>query len=234
MYDAINKPSEEEVEAEERKAAEQRRRLNIPSNTVYRPRVNRPTQEQYQKSLDELMNQLDYELPRIESLAGTKNDRFNRELRTAEKELSSGRYFAAEDAYRRAVRERPDNPLARIGLIHAQLGAGLVRSSAHNLRLLFEQNPQLIAARYNPKLLPTPQRVQWVQGELENMIREGQGAADPGLMLAYLGYQVDSKPLVRYGLAVIERITPTDPLIPVLRRIWLDEKPQPSPAEPTQ
>ncbi|WP_145073023.1 tetratricopeptide repeat protein [Poriferisphaera corsica] len=234
MYDAINKPSEEEVEAEEEKAAQQRRRLNIPSNTVYRPRTTRPTQEQYQKSLDELMNQLDYNLPRIETLAGTKNDRFNRELRTAEKELSAGRYFAAEDAYRRAVRERPENPLARIGLIHAQLGAGLVRSSAHNLRLLFEQKPQLIAARYNPKLLPTPQRVKWVQGELENMIREGQGGADPGLMLAYLGYQIESKPLVRYGLAVIERITPTDPLVPVLRRIWLDEKPQLSPAEPTK
>ncbi|QQE09926.1 hypothetical protein JD969_10380 [Planctomycetota bacterium] len=232
MYDALNQPSDEEVELEEKKAEEQKRRLNIPSNMVYQPRAPRPSEEEYLKKLDDLMNQLDYELPRIETFVGTKNDAFNRDLKKAEDELASGRYFAAENAYRLAVRARPENPLARIGLVHAQLGAGLIRSSAHNLRLLFERDPQMIAARYNPKLLPSPQRLQWVQGELTNMIKQGQGGPDPGLMLAYLGYQIDSKSLIRYGLAVIEQFSPTDPLLPVLRRIWLDEKPEAAPANP--
>ena len=43
-------------------------------------------------------------------------------------------------------------------------------------------------------------------------------------MLAYLGYQLDAKPLVEFGLAVAEAQAPRDPLMPVLRKIWIEGK----------
>ena len=45
-------------------------------------------------------------------------------------------------------------------------------------------------------------------------------------MMAYLGYQVDSRQLIRYGLAVAESRAPKDPLRPLLRRIWLTDQRQ--------
>ena len=56
------------------------------------------------------------------------------------------------------------------------------------------------------------------------MINDPASSAEPGLMMAYLGYQVGSRQLIRYGLAVGEARAPKDPLFPLLRRIWLDEQ----------
>ena len=100
----------------------------------------------------------------------------------------------------------------------------MIRSAAHSLRILYEKHPELIATRYGENLLPKASRLKWVQGELQNMINNPTSTADPGLMMAYLGYQVDSRQLIRYGLAVAEGRSPKDPLLPLLRRIWLDEK----------
>ena len=100
----------------------------------------------------------------------------------------------------------------------------MIRSAAYNLRLLFQEHPELIAAKYDAKLLPAAARLKWVQAEVQKMIDDPAGNADAGLMLAYLGYQVDSQQLIRYGLANAEAMAPQDPLFPLLRRIWLDER----------
>ncbi|WP_432798557.1 tetratricopeptide repeat protein [Poriferisphaera sp. WC338] len=224
MRDALREPSDKEIEDAERRSKLLRERLQLKdySNTNIILKSNRPSEEEYRKNLAKLLTKLDYNLPQIESLAGSTDTPFNNHLRKGEKELIDGRYFAAESEYRSATRMNPRNPLARVGLVHAQLGAGLIRSAAHNLRVLFETNPELIAARYNPRLLPSPQRLQWVQSELDSMISNNEAAADPGLMMAYFGYQVGSKQLTRYGLNVMATQAPNDPLLPVLRHIWID------------
>lgn len=175
------------------------------------------------ESVGMLVDQLNYDLPRLETLAGQRESRVNETIRKAEADLAAGKYFAAEGLYRQALTDQPNDPLIRAGLIHAQLGAGMIRSAAYNLRLLFEEHPELIAARYDAKLLPAATRLKWVQNELQKMIDDPSSNADAGLMLAYLGYQVDSPQLIRYGLAKAEARAPKDPLFPLLRRIWLDE-----------
>ncbi len=173
--------------------------------------------------LQSLMVQLNYDLPRLKTLAGRRQSRANELIAKAEKALASGQYFSAERQYRQAMIDAPKNPLIRAGLLNSQIGAGMIRSAAHSLRILCEQHPELIATRYSQNLLPDAARIEWLQGELRNIIKDPASSSAPGLMLAYLGYQIDSRQLVRYGLAVAESRSPKDPLLPLLRNIWLDE-----------
>jgi len=170
-----------------------------------------------------VVDRLNYDLPRIQTLASNKQTRIARLTREAETALANGKYLSAESRYRQLILEVKDDPLLRIGLVHAQLGAGMFRSAGMNLRAVFVQYPELIAARYDAKLLPPESRIQWVQQELQDAISQGEGGKDAPLLMAYLGYQASSRQVVRYGLALAQAKSPRDPLLAVLREIWLDK-----------
>ncbi|MEM7625049.1 MAG: hypothetical protein AAF333_05420 [Planctomycetota bacterium] len=174
--------------------------------------------------LNDLMDDLSYNV-RLETLVAEREGRLSELFRQGEEQLAEGKFLNAERTYRQIRLETGENPLGQAGLIHAQLGGGMVRSAAFNLRSLFEAHPELIATRYGQNLLPPAERLEWLQKELQRMIDSETSSVEPGLMLAYLGYQVESRQLVRYGLAIAEEASPLDPLLPVLRRIWLDQKP---------
>jgi hypothetical protein len=176
-------------------------------------------------TLDQTLQQLDYEAAPLESLVGDRNTRADKLLAEAEQQIAKGQFFDAERTYRQLLVDAPERPMVRVGLIHAQLGAAMIRSAALNMRKLFNEHPELIATRYDRGLLPSQSRLQWLQKELQRMIQQNESAVQPGLMLAYLGYQIDSRQLIRYGLATAESESPRDPLLPVLRRIWLDQPP---------
>ncbi|MEM9915201.1 MAG: hypothetical protein AAF911_09575 [Planctomycetota bacterium] len=176
------------------------------------------------EALDELMTDLSYNV-RLETLVAARDGRVNELFAEAEAQMAAGQFLNAERTYRQIRIEASNNPLGLAGLIHAQLGAGMVRSAAFNLRTLFEDHPELIATRYGQNLLPPQERLEWLQKELQRMIDTQSGAIDPGLMMAYLGHQIESRPLVRQGLAIAQNASPIDPLLPVLRTIWLDQKP---------
>jgi len=175
-------------------------------------------------ALDELMSDLSYNV-RLETLVAAREGRVNNLFAEAEQQMAAGQFLNAERTYRQIRIEAASNPLGLAGLIHAQLGAGMIRSAAFNLRSLFEDHPELIATRYGQALLPSQDRLGWLQKELQRMIDAQSGAIDPGLMMAYLGHQIESRPLVRQGLAIAQNAAPIDPLLPVLRSIWLDQKP---------
>ena len=172
--------------------------------------------------LGQLIDDLSYDLPRVTTLAGDDANRVNKLLSRGEQELAAERYIIAENIYRQVLREKQDDPLAMAGLVHSQMGAGMIRSAAFNLRDLFADHPELIALKYDDKLLPQTERLRWLQNRLQKMIGEDIHGADPGLVLAYLGYQLDAKPLIEFGLAVAESEAPRDPLMPVLRKIWME------------
>lgn len=171
-----------------------------------------------------LLNDLSYDLPRVKTLAGQDPNRINKLLSRGEQELAAERYIIAENIYRQVLREKKDDPLAQAGLIHSQMGAGMIRSAAFNLRDLFADHPELIALRYDDNLLPQKDRLRWLQNNLQKMIGEDIHGAEPGLILAYLGYQLEAKPLIEFGLSVAEAEAPRDPLMPVLRKIWVEGK----------
>ncbi len=175
------------------------------------------------EDVQEVVDKLNYNLPRLETLASNKQTRIAKLTREAEAALANGKYLSAESRYRQIILDVKDDPLPRIGLVHAQLGAGMFRSAGMNLRAVFVQHPELIAARYDAKLLPPESRIQWIQQELQAAISQGEGGKDAPLLMAYLGYQASSRQVIRYGLALAQSKSPRDPLLAVLREIWLDE-----------
>lgn len=189
-----------------------------------------PAADAVPESVARLLDQLRTDLPRVESLAADAEDRANRLMKQAEQKLAAGDYFDAEALYRQARNNTPDNPMTLVGLVHAQMAGGMLRSAAFNLRQLFEKHPEMINIRYEAAVLPPKQRLQWLQDELQRMIDEKERAGEPGLLMAYLGHQTQSRQLIRYGLAVGESHNPRDPLFKVLREVWIDsDAPNPRP-----
>ena len=184
--------------------------------------------EETDGEVKDVVEKLNYDLPRLETLASNKRTRVAELTREAEAALANGKYLTAETRYRQLMREAKGDPLPIAGLVHAQLGAGMFRSAGVNLRNLFAKHPELIATRYDAKLLPPKDRLQWIQQELQTVISQGEGGKDAPLLLAYLGYQADSRQVVRFGLALAQSKSPRDPLLLVVREIWLDESDTPS------
>jgi len=173
-------------------------------------------------SLGQLIDTLGYNLPRVKTLAGEQDDRLNQLIRQAQGEIREGQYLDAQEHFQQVLRLRPNNPMGRVGLVHAQIGAGMIRTALLNMRWLFERHPELIAARYDASLLPSAQRLEWLREELMHTIEMGS-SAEPALLLAYVGHQTAAPGLVEYGLKLAAERMPDDGLVALLREIWLKE-----------
>ncbi len=221
----VDVPSQEELDAaaEEREATRQRLLEFLQENAPEGVTVTEDNLSE-QGALGELIEELDYELPELRTLVGERESRVAELMAQAEQEMGEGQYFTADNTYQRVLALSPDEPLARAGRVHALMGAGMVRSAAVQLRQLFEDHPELIAARYGDVLLPSAERLDRIDDDLNRMIDQPNTGDEAGIMLAYLGYQLRSTPLIRYGLDRAEAKSPRDSLIPLLRRIWLDER----------
>jgi len=176
---------------------------------------------------EQMLEVLDHDLPPVADLAGQSEALFDRILKQGQSAMARGDYFDAADEFRRASRINAANPTPKVGLVHAQMGAGMIRSAAVNLRELFTKHPEMVAVRYDAKLLPNGDRLDWLKDELSEALND-RDRQDPALLMAYIGYQTDSAKLMRYGLDLAQARAPRDPLVTVLRRIWLKPKRAPS------
>ncbi|MCK4873549.1 MAG: hypothetical protein KAS72_12560 [Phycisphaerales bacterium] len=178
-------------------------------------------------TFDELMDRLLPESARrdlgpISDLAGTAKDLFSEQMRRAQAFLADERYFDAETHFATALRIQPGHPLARIGRLNAQLGAGLFLSAATTLRTLAVTHPEVLAPEYDQSLLPRPERVGHIVDHLrEQMDQGGAFAPTAALLLAYLGHVTGDVELVATGLAVTREIGDPDGLADLLERLWL-------------
>lgn len=170
-------------------------------------------------------------------------------MRTGERLLRAERFFQAEERFTRALAVRTGDVAAQIGRLHAQIGAGTVLSASVNLQTLMIEHIELIAQRYGNELLPPPDRMR----RIVSVLRERAGIDEPtrpsaipeperirmscGLLLAYVGYQIDDPEQIRAGLRVIRELgAQSDQRQAMLyEAVWLgsDEhvgEPQPQPA----
>lgn len=164
-------------------------------------------------------------------------DVFGEHIARGQQALTAGRYFDAEERFALAADMRPDDTTALVGRLHAQLGAGMYKSASFNLRALAKGNPEMLATRYAPELLPTASRQETLLAELREFIQPRDVAntdlamkREAGLLLAYLGYQRGEPDLVRQGIqameATAERVGGDDtPLATLLRGVWVPEAP---------
>jgi hypothetical protein len=141
-----------------------------------------------------------------------------------ESQLREGEYFAAEQSFDRALRIAPGHPMASVGIIHANLGAGLYLSAAVQLRQLFVDQPAVVGLKYAPELLPPPARIERNMASIRELLsRSGADRNDYGLTLAYVAYQLGDVETVREGLDVIQGGDAETALRLLLKKVWLDE-----------
>lgn len=164
--------------------------------------------------------------PSIDSLYTAEDAEgfFGEHMKRGQEHLAEGRWFDAEERFSNAISMRPGDSMAAVGRIHAQIGAGMFRSAAVNLRNLFLAYPELIAARYDAKLLPDTVRANIVERQLRDRIeKDAFVSREAAFLLAYLAYQSDSPDTLRDAFNALETDPDpaNEPLIRFLRSVWL-------------
>lgn len=170
--------------------------------------------------LEQLLSKLDYNAAPLKTLAGKSDDEYDRQMNKAERFMGEGRYFDAENAFNTAMNLKPADPMAQVGRVNAQIGAGLYMTSSRNLRDLFAVHPELIAARYGENLLPHGKRLLAIEDDLQDLLANNP-QSDLPLVVAYLAYQRGNPDHARHALDVLATRRPGDALIPLLKRIWI-------------
>jgi hypothetical protein len=158
---------------------------------------------------------------RIEALTSKDQNRFNELLAGAEEKLRAGEYFWAERRFNRALRFIPGHPLATAGLAHAQIGAGLYLSASLTLQSLFRYQPEMIDAQYEEGLMPNRVRLLQARDTLADRLDETRDRVSNGFLLAYVGRLLEDRAVIEQGLAVMEDAEPGNPLLRLLREVWL-------------
>jgi hypothetical protein len=166
-------------------------------------------------------------------------DTYSAHMSKGESLLGASKYFDAEDSFVRALALKPTDPLANVGRIHAQLGAGMFVSAATNLRRLYIDHPEMIGTRYSPSLLTPASRTSTLAEQLRMNARNPTSGIgkESGMLLAYLGYQSSNMEMVNQGLEIMaEKTYPEQTadvlLLGLLQKIWVEgtELPPEAPA----
>ncbi len=158
---------------------------------------------------------------KIDTLSRDDRRRVDELVQQGESALRDGDYFRAERRFEQAQALASENPLVEAGIAHAQLGAGLYLSSSLTLRNLFVAFPELIDAKYDRTLLPSPERLTEAVKLIRTRMIPGQDQPGYGLLLAYIGHQTVDRAMVEEGLAVIAGSEKLDLSRKLLEGIWL-------------
>ncbi len=157
---------------------------------------------------------------------------YKRSMAAGQDMLAAGRFFDAEERFARALSAAPADALASIGRVHAQVGGGLYLSAAANLRRLIIDHPELLASTFSEDLVPKPERVARIRGQLLDVLeaKRDRGNAlgrDAGLLLAYLGHITGDVQTTQRGLGEFEQRLNEDEkadaaLAELLSKVWLE------------
>ncbi len=184
--------------------------------------------------------------------ADISRDVYAEHMHAGQELMDDGRYFDAEERFAQALAIRRGDVTAQIARFHAQIGAGLFLSASLNMQALALSRPEVFAVKYAEQLLPSRDRLE----DLAVVLRETMDStsdlgrkASPqvrqgaGLLMAYIGYQLDKRGLIEEGLGhylakAREGLEPGDPL-PIearlgemFRAMWLLDDAPDKPAEP--
>ena len=113
--------------------------------------------------------------------------------------------------------------MATAGLANAQVGAGLYLTASLTLRSLFSYQPEMIDARYEPGLVLNEVRLKQAVAKLQQRLESTGDRTASAFMLAYVGRLLGDRQYIERGLAVMEEDSPDDPLLPLLKEVWLAE-----------
>lgn len=164
-----------------------------------------------------------------------RRDIYGESMASGQQALAEGRYFDAEERFARAGSMRRGDTTSAVGMMHAQIGAGMVLSAGKSLRGLITDHPEMTAMRYADNLRPSAARTaELFERFRDNIAAKGRLRRESALILAYLGYQTGDKAIVTEGLDGLAKADAdeqaSDPtaasdarLIALLKGVWLAE-----------
>ena len=184
----------------------------------------------------------------VERLAPRGFDAYAAHMQAGQEHIAAGAFFNAEERFTTALALKPGDPMAAIGRVHAELGAGMFLSASANLRMLFVEHPEVVSLKYKPELMPSKERLVTLIDRLNEMINDAADGnrRDNGLLLAYIGFQTDNTVAMKRGLELMAEPPKTAPggkpspgpdplqtLATLLSRVWLPPPPAaPAPGAP--
>ena len=160
---------------------------------------------------------------------GQNIDIYQLHMNKGQEALMEGRWFDAEERFSHAIRQKPGDSMAAAGRVHAQLGAGMIRSGGANLRNLFAAYPELVSVRYTDGLLPSGEASALIKAQLEDrIVKKTAVANEAALLLAYIGYQTGDRSSIERGLSTLEGAYQAEQpggkaMVELLRAAWLRE-----------
>jgi hypothetical protein len=157
----------------------------------------------------------------VESLTEGERNRVRELIEEGQSLVAKADYFKAERRFESALRMQPDHPMATAGLASAQIGAGLYLSAGLTLRKLFTDYPEMIDTRYAEGIIPSRQRLEAVAEVCRNRMTMGRDSAGYGLVVAFIGHQLEMPSLIKDGLLPMLDDNTTRPLAEILRAVWL-------------
>ncbi|MCP4744345.1 MAG: tetratricopeptide repeat protein [Actinomycetales bacterium] len=140
--------------------------------------------------------------------------------------MAKGRYARATDRLKDALRYAPGNPLIEAALANAQIGFGAFFSAELTLARLFRNHFEVAGAVFDgDDLIPNRTNLLLNAADLRDLItarkREGSRASGGlGLVLAYIGWQVDDRMMIREGLDTMKG-SRREGLVEGLEVVWL-------------
>ncbi|MBL8760117.1 MAG: hypothetical protein JNL50_02340, partial [Phycisphaerae bacterium] len=135
-----------------------------------------------------------------------KRDIYGENMAAGQQALGEGRYFDAEERFARAGSMRRGDTTSAVGILHAQIGSGMVLSAGATLRNLLTEHPEMTAMRYAENLRPSAARTGEIVERLRfNVSSSGRLRRDSGLLLAYIGFQSQDKAMTAEGLDAVAK-----------------------------
>jgi hypothetical protein len=160
----------------------------------------------------------------VSDLSPGDRARVDQLVRSGQDNIDKGEFFTAERCFADALALNSGNPLLIAGLGNSQLGAGLYLSAALTFRELFTSYPEMIDTRYEVRLLPREARLRQAVDALRERISGKTDADSFGLLLAYLGHQLEDRGLINEGLGVVTGNPANDAMRMLLQEVWLADR----------
>lgn len=163
----------------------------------------------------------------VERLTEGERTRVQELIEEGQRLISEGEFFRAERRFESALRIQGDHPMASAGIASAQLGAGLYLSAGLTLRNLFTDYPEMIDTRYASDLLPPSDRLRRVAQTARERIALDRDLGGYGLVLGFIGHQLDDDEMVVDGIASMRLDRSTENLAELVEAIWLGDRDAP-------
>ena len=157
-------------------------------------------------------------------------------LAQAEAQMRQDKFQSAIHTYNAAEQVAPNNSLIVLGRANAELGAGFYQQASADLHRVFLSDRTPLMGQYDLSGWITPQRLQFVTRELQDLQRSDPNLELAPFLLAYLSYNTGHEAdAARYLSEAEARAKGGDPLLKTLRTYWKlpgDSNPAPGAGKP--